>query len=522
MKVTQEQLPASQLGLEIEIPPEMSKQAYEKTVREYSRSINIPGFRKGKVPRQVLIQKLGANRIKMAVLEEVIEQGLQKALDQEKIEALGNFQLRSKIEELAASFEPGNSFVFSAAVDVPPTVEVKGYQNLSVKAEEIKYDPAKVDEVLEDYRNRIATLVPVEDRPAQMGDVVLVDFKGMYFPAEAETPVEVPGGSAQDFQLELKEGQFIEGFVEGVVGVKAGDTKDIDVTFPADYPQEDVAGRPAIFSITAKEIKEKELPELDDDFAQEVSEFETLQELRESLEKRFQEEVDEQTKKNKVGAILDELVQHLEVELPETMIRREVDFLVTQTAMRLESQGLEIRKMLTEDLIQGMRERSRPEAIARLQRTLALGEVAKRESIQVEEDELKAKIEEFMQSYQDQDVDPDRVREVLKDDLLEEKVLSWLEANGTVELVPEGTLEPEDQSDEAESSIPESSADTDQPPLDAIEVKAEAVEAEEIQTETSTADEEAEETAKAKGEDAPTTETKTSRSKSSKAGKKSE
>lgn len=485
MKVTQEQLPASQLGLEIEIPPEMSKQAYEKTVREYSRSINIPGFRKGKVPRQVLIQRLGANRIKMAVLEEVIDQGLQKAIAQENIEALGNFQLRSKIEELAESFEPGNVLVFSAAVDVPPTVEVKDYQNLSVKAEEIKYDPAKVDEVLEDYRSRVATMVPVEDRPAQMGDVMIVDFKGMYIPAEAEAPIEVPGGSAQDFQLELKEGQFIEGFIEGAVGLKAGETKDIDVTFPEDYPQEDVAGRPAIFSITAKEIKEKELPELDDDFAQEVSEFETIQELRETLEKRFQGEAEDQTKKNKVAAILDELVQHLEVELPDTMVRREVDFLVTQTAMRLESQGLDIRKMLSEDLVQSMRERSRPDAIARLQRTLALGEVAKRESIQVGEDELTAKIAEFMQSYQEKDVDPDRVREVLKDDLLEEKVLTWLEEHGTVELVPEGTLKPEPEAEPEASIEPGEAAEATDDAADLsasapIEVEAEEIESEEV------------------------------------------
>lgn len=534
MKVTQEKLPASQLGLEIEIPPEMSKQAYEKTVREYSRSINIPGFRKGKVPRQVLIQRLGVNRIKMAVLEDVIEQALQKAVDQEKIEALGNFQLRSAFEDLAAQFEPGNALTFSAAVDVPPDVSVKDYQALHVKAEEVQYDPAKVDEVLEDYRNRVATLVPVEERPAQMGDVVIVDFTGTYIPAEEEDPIEIPGGSAQDFQLELKEGQFIEGFIEGVVGMQAGETKEVKVTFPTDYPQEDVAGKPATFNVTVKEIKEKELPELDDDFAQEISEFETLQELRDNLENRFRSEAEEQTKKNKVSAILDELVQHLDVELPETMIRREVDFLVTQTAMRLESQGLEIRKMLTEELVGNMRDRSRPEAIARLRRTLALSEVAKRESIEVDEKELAAKIEEFMQNYQDQDVDPERVRQVLEDDLLEEKVLDWLETNGTVELVPEGTLQPEAAVEDAVEQVEESTesasiaADSDttvdssevgssSPSDDPIEVNAEDITEQAAAEGASPKEQDAEKPdTQAAGTDAPTQKKTTAKKKSTK------
>lgn len=441
MKVTQEKLPASQLGLEIEITPEMSKQAYEKTIRDFSRNINISGFRRGKVPRHVLIQRIGAGRIKMAVLEDLIESGVQEAIKQEQIEAIGNAQLRSSFDDLVRQFEPGSPLTFSAAVDVPPEVELTQYTGLHVKAEEIAYDPSKVDEILEDYRNRTATLVPVEDRAAQMGDVVLVDFSGKYTPAEGEEAIDVPGGSAQDFQLELKEGQFIGGFVEGVVGMKPDETREVSVTFPDDYSQEEVAGKPAVFTITAKEIKEKELPDLDDDFAQEISEFETLQELRDTLEKRFQNEAEQQTTQNKTSAIVDELVKHIDVELPETLIKREVDLMVTQTVIRLENQGLNLRKMLSQELVEGMRERSRPEAIARLKRTLALGEVAKRESIQVEKDELDEKVKEFMKSYQDQDVDPNRVRQVLEDELIEKKVIDWLEENWTVELVPEGTLE---------------------------------------------------------------------------------
>ncbi|MDX2217219.1 MAG: trigger factor, partial [Oculatellaceae cyanobacterium bins.114] len=290
MKVTQEKLPASQIGLEIEITPEASKQAYEKTLQDFMRSMNIPGFRKGKVPRQVLIQRLGLTRIKATVIEELIDSSLKKAIEQEKIEAIGNFELRSPFEDLISQYDPGSAFTFSAAVDVSPTATLDQYQGFQLQAEEVAYDPQKVDEVLESYRNRMATLVPVENRVAQRGDVAVVDFTGRLSQPTEEGSDEIQGGSATDFEIELVEGKFIEGFIDGIIGMTSGETKEVSVNFPEGYPQADLAGKPAVFSITLKDLKEKELPELDDDFAQEISEFETLQELRDSLESRFKKE----------------------------------------------------------------------------------------------------------------------------------------------------------------------------------------------------------------------------------------
>jgi trigger factor len=445
MKVTQEKLPASQVGLEIEIPPEMSKQAYEKTLQEFTRAANIPGFRKGKVPRQVLVQRFGSSRLKAAAIEELIENSLKQAIEQEKIEAIGNFQLRSSFEELVSQFEPGSALTFSAVVDVPPEVTLNQYKGLQVKAEEVTYDPEQVDQVLENRRNQSATLVPVDGRAAQTGDVAVVDFKGRLTGEDTDSEsTEIPGGSAEDFQIELVEGKFIAGFVDGIIGMSLEETKDVSVTFPEDYPQQDLAGKAAVFTITLKELKEKELPELDDDFAQDVSEFETLAEWRESLESRFQKEAEQKTKSNKEQALLDELVKHIEVEIPETLTKQEVDYMITQTAMQLSNQGLDIKRLMTKELIPQLRERSRPEAIARIQRTLALGEVAKRESIKVEEAEVVAKVDEILEQYGDQaqDFDMDRLRQSVEDDLLREKILSWLEENATVELVPEGSLTP--------------------------------------------------------------------------------
>ncbi|NJL84719.1 MAG: trigger factor [Leptolyngbyaceae cyanobacterium SM1_1_3] len=477
MKVTQEKLPDSQIGLEIEITAEMSKQAYEQVLRKFTRSANIPGFRKGKVPRQVLLQRFGQAQVKAAAIEELVQEAIEKAIDQEEIEAIGNYQLKTSFEDLIGQYEPGQPLTFSAAVDVPPRISLAEYRNLSVQAEEIQHDPSRVNDVLTKYQENLATLVPIEDRTAQAGDVVVVDFVGKLL-IEGEEPREFEGGSAEDFQLDLSEGRFIEGFIDGIIGMQPEETKEVEVTFPESYPQEDLAGRRAVFTVVLKELKEKELPDLDDEFAQEVSDFETLAELRDSLEKRYREEAEKKTKSNKDSALLEALVSNLEAEIPQTLVQREVDYLVTQTAMQLGNQGLDIQKLLTKDIVANMRERSQPEAIARLKRTLALGEVAKQEAIAVDEAEISARAEEMLAEVDDaQNVDMERLREIVREDLLKEKILAWLEENSTIELVPEGTL-----SEEAvDESILDAASQT-------VDVEAAAADVEELgQEETSEA-----------------------------------
>ena len=440
MKVTQENLPDSQVGLEIEVPADLSKQGYEKVLRDYMKSANIPGFRKGKVPRQVLIQRIGTMQLKAAALEEIVQSSIEKAIKQEEIEALGNYQLQSNFEELMSQYKPGEPITLSASVDVPPRVKLSGYKELSVQAEEIKPKEGVVEETLKGYRENMATLVPVEDRAAKEGDVAVVDFVGKAENAEGELEA-FEGGSAQDFQVEIGEGRFIPGFVEGMIGMSLEEEKDVEVTFPEDYPQTELAGKPATFTITLKELKEKELPDMDDDFAEEVSEFETLDELRKSLEDRFQKEAAAATDANIDRALLNQLAQLIEAEIPKTLIQREVDFIVTQTAMQLSRQGIDLSKFLTRDLVDGMRENAKPEATERLKRTLALGEIAKQESISVTDEEVKARSEEMMADVDDpSQVDPERLNQVVNEDLLKEKILAWLREKSNVELVPEGTL----------------------------------------------------------------------------------
>ncbi len=440
MKVTQEQLPDSQVGLQIEVPAEVSKQTYEKVLKKLIKTVRIPGFRPGKVPRPVFLQRFGTAQIKAAALEELVQKAVEQAIKDESIEAIGNYQLTTEFDELIEQYTPGEALTFQASVDVPPRVTLEKYTGLEVQAEEVKYEDSKVDEVIEQYQLNLATLVPIEDRAAQMGDVAVVDFEGKVEQEDGSFEA-FEGGSAEDFQLEIKEGGFIDGFVEGIVGMNLEETKELSLKFPEDYPQEDLAGKATTFTVTVKELKEKELPELDDDFAEEVSEFETLEELRKSLEERYQQEAQDKTEANQFEALLTALLKHLDAEIPETLIRREANHLVQQAAVQLSRQGIDISKMLTQEIIENMRERSRPEAIDRLRRTLALGEVAKQESIKIEEDDVAARMKEMMDEVSNpEEVDPDRLREVVNEELLQEKILKWLVDNNTVELVPEGTL----------------------------------------------------------------------------------
>lgn len=459
MKVTQEKLPASQIGLEIEVPSEKSKQAYEQVIKQFAREVNIPGFRKGKVPRQVLLQRLGQTRLKATALENLINDSLQKALEQEKIPAIGSFELRSEFEELLEKFDPEQPLTFSAKVDVEPEVKIGQYTGLQLQAEEVKYDEAQVDEVLAKYRSDKATLIPVEGRPAQLGDVALVDFAGRFAEAaEGETPAEIPGGDAEDFQVELSENQFVPGFIQGMIGMNPGETREVSVQFPDEYSSEELAGKPAVFTITLKELKEKELPELDDDFAQEVSEFESLAELRESLETRFKTDQENKLSANKEKAISAALVQLIDVEIPATMVEREIDYLLNQQAMQLKNYGIDINQLFTEENIGPMRERSRPEAVERLKQTLALAEVAKLESISVEPAEVAAEVAKVRKQFPKGNFDPEKLREFVAEDLLKQKTLKWLEEKGTIELVPEGSLTPRAE-EEAEASDAEESAE---------------------------------------------------------------
>ncbi len=449
MKVTQEKLPASQLGLEIEISAEVSKNTYEKTVDNLARTTNLQGFRKGKVPRQILIQRLGSKRIKAAALEEMLQSSLKEAIELESIASLGNYQIKSDFEELLDKYIPGEPLTFSASLDVPPEVKLGEYTGLSVTAEESIFEASEVDKAIEQMQQKRANLVPVEDRAAQMGDVVIVDFEGK-LTIEGEEGKLIEGGQAKDFQIEMEEGRLISGMIEGMVGMNPEETKEVAVTFPEDYGAEELAGKPAVFSITLKEVKEKELPELDDDFAEEASEYTTMAELRESLEKQYQDKADNETKNSVYGAIIKELVPKCEIDLPETVVQEEVTALLTQTFMQMQQYGMDVKQLFNSETIPKFRDNARPEAIENVKVSLILKEIAKKEGLIPTQEAIETKEKELTAQLKAQDIDYAKLRTMVTEDLTKENVLSWLKEKSTVELVPKGSLTPEEDDDNEE------------------------------------------------------------------------
>lgn len=436
LKVTATPRPGSRVALEVAIPGSRSRASYEAAVEKLSRSVRLPGFRKGKVPRPVLLQQIGPLRIRATALEELVDGACRDALELEKVAALSRPELSEGFELVLERFEPGSDLTITVELDVEPTPSLKQTKGLKAEAEAVAYDPARVDELIEQSRKQLATLVPVEDRPAQIGDVAVLSFRGVY----ADSGEAIEGGSSDASEVELEEGRMIPGFVEGVIGMAVGDTRTVECQFPESYPQEEAAGRSASFEITLKDLKTRELPALDDAFAQQASDKQTLAELRDDLEGRLKEDAERRARAARHDALLEALVEQLEVELPETLIQQEVRTLIEQTAGQIAQQGMDVKKLFTPDLVRSLMDTSRPEAEQRLRRSLALQALAAAEAIEVAAEELEVKVKEVSRSLSKEGrVDPERLRRVVSDDLLRDKLLAWLEENSTIsEKTPAG------------------------------------------------------------------------------------
>jgi trigger factor len=421
--------PASRVALEVAIPGGRSQASYDAAVDKLSRSIKLPGFRKGKVPRPVLLQQIGPLRIRATALEDLVEAAFRDAVSQEMVAAIGRPELTEGFEAVLERFEPGSALTITLELDVEPTPKLKATKGLKAEAEAISFDPARIDELIEQSRKQLATLVPVEGRPAASGDVAVLSFSGIY----VDSGEAISGGSSDAMEVELEEGRMIPGFVEGVIGMAVGDSKTIDCQFPETYPQEEAAGRLARFEISLKDLKCRELPALDDAFAQQASDKTTLAELRSDLETRLKDDAERRAKASRHDALLAALVEELEVELPETLVQQEIRNLVEQTAGQIAQQGMDVKKLFTPDLVRSLMDTSRPEAEERLRRSLALKALAAAEAIEVEAKELEAKIKEISRGLSQQgNIDPERLRLAVADDLLRDKLLEWLEANSSI------------------------------------------------------------------------------------------
>jgi trigger factor len=438
MQVIQEKRPGSRVGLKIVVEADRVKRSYEKTLRQLEQNIQIPGFRKGKAPRNLVVRQVGRERIMASAVDDLISEAIQQAFKEAQLTPISRFELDDEVGQLLAQFNPEADFSFSGYVEVYPEARVGQYKGLTVTATRVDVKPEQIDQLIDRWRDQRATLLPVEDRPAQLGDVVVIDFAAR--DAEGNPLDEM---TTQDFQLELKEDNFIPGFVAGIVGMQLDETKEIAATFPDDYFREEVAGKTVTFIVSLKEIKAKELPELDDAFVQEISSFQTVAELREHLQKRLEQDALTQSEENLETALLNAILETTEVDLPETLIEQETTQLLAQSLQALRQEGIkpgELRKFLSElppETLNQLKERHRPEAIDRLRRTLALSAIVRQEQIAVGSTELDVEVEEVMAAYaqQGQRLDRERVRQAVYEGLLTNKVMAWLKSQTTVNWV---------------------------------------------------------------------------------------
>ena len=353
----------------------------------------------------------------------------------ESIEPLSEPELVDGFESILKIFNPEKPLKITLQTDIAPELKLKKSKGLSVEIKKSKFDPKSIDEALEKSRNQLANIIPVNNRPAKLGDIAVVSFKGIY----KDSKKEIDGGSSDSMDLELEKNKMIPGFVEGIVGMKIDDNKTLTLRFPEDYSHEDSRGKEAIFEVSLKDLKEKELPELNDDFAKQSGNKDSLKELKKDIEKQLKENFDNTQKNIKVEALMDALSKELDAEIPKAMIDIEVRKNIEQTAQRFAQQGMDIKSTFTPELVKSLAESTRPQAEKNVQRNLALKALSEREKITVEDEEIDQKMKEYEDeiSKSPKQIDIQKLKDVVRNDLLQEKLITWLEENSAVKEINE-------------------------------------------------------------------------------------
>ena len=387
MKVTSvEKKEKSTVELTIQVDADAFEAAVQKAYLKNRSGISVPGFRKGKAPRKIIEGMYGSGVFYEDAINEVYPEAYEAAVKEQGLDDVGY----PKMEIVAVGKE---GLTFKALVSVRPEVKLGTYKGLTAPREEPKVTQEDVDGELKPYIDRATRLVSV-DRAAAQGDTVVIDFEGF----KDGTPFE--GGKGENYELKLGSGSFVPGFEEQLIGLKAGDEKALNITFPQDYVA-DLAGKSVVFQVKVKEVKESQVPQVDDEFAKDVSEFETLEQLRKDLEDKLLERRKAQAQNEFENAVLDQLVENMECEIPDGMIEVQVDKVLDDYAMRLQSQGLSLddyMKMvgMTPDM---MRASVRPSAARQVQVELALTAVAEAEGLEASQEELDAEVKRLSEQY---------------------------------------------------------------------------------------------------------------------------
>ena len=395
-----EELGKNMVKLIIEADAEQFEEALQKAYLKNKNKISVPGFRKGKAPRSVIEKMYGAGIFYEDAANLIIPDAYEKAAEESGLEIVSRPEI--DVEQI----EKGKAFIFTAEVAVKPEVTLGQYKEIEVEAKPVEVTAEEVDAELAKVREQNSRTISVEDRPVADGDITTIDYEGFC------DGVAFAGGKGENQTLVIGSHSFIDTFEEQLIGKNIGEEVEVNVTFPEQYHTEELAGKPAVFKVTVKEIKVKELPELDDDFAQDVSEFDTLDEYKADLEKTVKERKEKDAKSAKEDAVINKIVENAQMEIPEAMVESQARQMADEFAQRLQMQGMSMEQYLQymgTDAAKFL-EMTKPQALKRIQTRLVLEAVVKAENIEVSDDEMNKEFEDMAKAYQ---MEADKLKELV-------------------------------------------------------------------------------------------------------------
>lgn len=409
--------------LEITVDKETFTNAITKAYKKEVGKINIPGFRKGKAPRNIIESMYGQDFFYEDAIQDTYPAAIEDAAKEAKIKIVS-------VDSLNVEKVDKDGYTFKTDVTVEPELKIKDYKEIEVTGKSTEVTDELIDEEIEKVREQVARMVSVTDRAAKKGDTVVIDFEGFL----EDEPFE--GGKDTNFNLELGSGQFIPGFEEKIEGHKPGEEFDIDITFPEEYQAEDLAGKDTVFKVKLHEIKEKELPKVDDEFVKDISEKDTLDEYKEELKEKISERLEKEYKADVEKQIVEHLIEVVEGDVPEAMYDNQVSDMIREFDMQIRSQGADINTYLQymgTDM-EGLREMYKPEAEKRVKLRLTLEAVAKEEKIEADEKSLDEHYNRMADTYQ---MDVEKIKEIvplenLKEDVKVEKAMEFVKESAKI------------------------------------------------------------------------------------------
>ena len=427
MSVKVENLEKTMAKLTVEVSEDVFEKAVQDVYMKQRGKISIPGFRKGKAPRKMIEKMYGAGVFYEDAANKILPTEYSKAADESGLEIVSQPDIE------VVQIEAGKPFIFTATVATKPEVELGQYLEIEVAKQDMEVTEEEILAEIDKERENNSRVIDVDDRPVADKDIAVIDFDG------SVDGVPFDGGKGEDYELTIGSHTFIEGFEEQVIGMNIDEEKDVNVTFPEDYHAENLAGKPAVFKVKVKQIKVKELPELDDDFAQDVSEFDTLDEYKADVKAKLADMKEKTAKRAKENEVIEKIIENAKMEVPDAMVETQAGYLVDDFARRISSQGLSIEQYMqfTGLTQEKMLEQMKPEALKRIQTRLVLEAIAKAENIEISDERVDEEVKNMAEQYK---MEFDKLKEMMQDSEKEE-IKNDLAVTEAVKIITESAKE---------------------------------------------------------------------------------